>query len=342
MQPALRKLKILEAIVDLYISTGEPVGSKTLCDGLDFSVSSATVRNDMAELSEMGFLSQPHTSSGRVPTNLGYRVYIDKLMDKKPVSPREQGVIRDSLLLHSDAPEHLLSEAAQILSDITGFVAAVTSPPADGTFIKRVKFVRTGRHTAMVVLITSTGMVKNRLFRCDFLITDEILELFDTAINDRLCGTMLADVTPAFIQSAAVSLGELSMLVPNTLIAIHDAAKDAATMNIALEGQSNLLFLPEFSFESARRTVDFLNRTSELIRLLNETDVSTQVLIGEETKTPELAEASVITSRYNVADICSGAIAVIGPIRMNYSKTIANAEYLANIVGTMLSELLNT
>lgn len=341
MQPAIRKLKILEAIVDSYIGTGEPVGSKTLCEGLDFTVSSATVRNDMAELAELGLLSQPHTSSGRIPTNLGYRIYVDKLMNKKPVSPREQGAICDSLMLHSDAPEHLLSEAAQILSDITRFAAAVTSPPADNAYIKQVKFVQTGKHTAMAVLITSTGMVKNRLFRCDFIITDEILELFDAALNDKLYGTMLVDVTPAFIQSAAISLGELSMLVPNALIAIHDAAKDAATMNIALEGESNLLFLPEFGFESARRTVDFLNRTSDIIKLLSESDEPTRVLIGEETKLPELAEASVIISRYNVSDICSGAIAVIGPTRMNYSKTIANTEYLAHTVGTMLSGILN-
>lgn len=341
MQPAIRKLKILEAIVDSYIGTGEPVGSKTLCDGLEFNVSSATIRNDMAELAELGLLSQPHTSSGRVPTNLGYRIYVDKLMSIKPVSPAEQGAILDSLLLHSDAPEHLLSEAAQILSDITHYAVAVTSPPADRAYIKHVKFVQTGKHTAMAVLLTSTGMVRTRLFRCDFIVNDEVLELFDSALNDKLQGTMLVDVTPAFIQSAAISLGELSMLVPNALIAIHDAAKDAATMNIALEGQSNLLFLPEFSFESARQTVDFLNRTSDIIKLLSNSNESTNVLIGEETKIPELSESSIIISRYNISDICSGAIAVIGPTRMNYSKTIANTEYLAHTVGTMLSELLN-
>lgn len=341
MQPAIRKLKILEAIVDSYIGTGEPVGSKTLCDDLDFNVSSATVRNDMAELAELGLLSQPHTSSGRVPTNLGYRIYVDKLMSVKPVSPAEQGVIRDSLLLHSDAPEHLLSESAQLLSDITHYAAAVTSPPADRAYIKQIKFVQTGKHTAMAVLIASTGMVRTRLFRCDFVVNDEILGLFDSALNDKLQGTMLVDVTPAFIQSAAISLGELSMLVPNALIAIHDAAKDAATMNIALEGQSNLLFLPEFSFESARQTVEFLNRTGDIIKLLGNSNEPTSVLIGEETKIPELSESSIIISRYSVSDICSGAIAVIGPTRMNYSKNIANTEYFAHIVGTMLSELLN-
>lgn len=341
MQPAIRKLKVLEAIVDSYIGTGEPVGSKTICDGLEFNVSSATVRNDMAELAELGLLTQPHTSSGRIPTNLGYRLYVDKLMSRKPVSLREQSVINDSLMLHADAPEYLLSEAAQILSDITRYAAAVTSPPADGAFIKQVKFVQTGRNTAMAVLITSTGMVKNRLFRCDFQVTGEILEMFDAAINDKLYGTMLVDVTPAFIQSAAISLGELSMLVPNALIAIHDAAKDAATMNIALEGQSNLLFLPELSFESARRTVDLLSRTNDVIQMLNAYNDKTTVLIGEETKLPELSEASVVISRYNVSDICSGAIAVIGPTRMNYSKTISNTEYLADIVGAMLSGLLN-
>ena len=341
MQPAIRKLKILEAIVDSYIGTGEPVGSKTLCDGLDFNVSSATIRNDMSELAELGLLTQPHTSSGRVPTNLGYRIYVDKLMSVKPVSPKEQGAIKASLLLHSDAPEHLLSEAAQILSDITRYAAVVTSPPADRAYVKRVKFVQTGNHTAMAVLITSTGMVRTRLFRCDFVVNDEVLSLFDNALNDKLLGTMLVDVTPAFIQSAAISLGELSMIVPNALIAIHDAAKDASTTNIALEGQSKLLFLPEFSFESARQTVDFLNRTNDITKLLNEGDEPTRVLIGEETKIPELSEASVIISKYNVSDVCSGAIAVIGPTRMNYSKTIANTEYLADTVGTMLSGILN-
>ena len=306
MQPAIRKLKILEAIVDSYIGTGEPVGSKTLCDGLDFNVSSATIRNDMSELSELGLLTQPHTSSGRVPTNLGYRIYVDKLMSVKPVSPKEQGAIKASLLLHSDAPEHLLSEAAQILSDITRYAAVVTSPPADRAYVKRIKFVQTGNHTAMAVLITSTGMVRTRLFRCDFVVNHEVLSLFDNALNDKLQGTMLVDVTPAFIQSAAISLGELSMIVPNALIAIHDAAKDAATTNIALEGQSKLLFLPEFSFESARQTVDFLNRTNDITKLLNEGDEPTRVLIGEETKIPELSEASVIISKYNVSDVCSG------------------------------------
>lgn len=341
MQPAIRKLKILEAIVDFYIGSGEPVGSKALCEGLDFSVSPATVRNDMAELSQLGLLTQPHTSSGRIPTNLGYRIYVDKLMSVKPVSPKEQSAIQDSLMLHADAPEHLLSETAQILSDITKYAAAVTSPPADMAYIKRLKFVQIGSHTAMVVLITSTGMVRTRLFRCDFTVNDEVLQLFDNALNDKLLGTMLADVTPAFIQSAAISLGELSMIVPNALIAIHDAAKDAAATNITLEGQSKLLFLPEFSFESARRTVDFLNRSGAVTKLLNRSSEPTRVFIGEETEIPELNETSIIISKYSVSDISSGAVAVIGPTRMNYSKTIASTEYLAHTVGAMLSGILN-
>lgn len=341
MQPAQRKLKILEAIVDAYVGTGEPVGSKSICDSLDFSVSSATVRNDMAELSDIGLLAQPHTSSGRVPTNLGYRLYIDKLMPKSSMSVREQAMIRNSLKLHADDPEHLLSEASQLLSEITGFASVVTSPPSDDAYIRQIKLVQTGRHTAMVVLITSMGMVKNRLFRCDYVLTSELLEVLDNALNDKLCGISVADVTPAFIQSTAISLGELSMLLPNVLIAVQDAAKDASSMSITLEGQMNLLSLPEFSFENAMRIMEFLSHTVDMEKLLNNPYDGTAVLIGEENNVRELKESSVIISRYYLSDNCSGTMAVIGPTRMDYSRIIAGIEYLASMVGTLLRELLN-
>ena len=127
MEPSERKMKILEAVVETYIKTGEPVGSKALCDTLDFNVSSATVRNDMAELSGLGLLDQLHTSSGRVPTDLGYRLYVDELMKLRPLTRHEQSAISDSLEICADAPEHLLEKAADVLSKITGFAAAAAA-----------------------------------------------------------------------------------------------------------------------------------------------------------------------------------------------------------------------
>ena len=187
MEPTKRKMKILEAVVESYIKTGEPVGSKTLCDTLDFNVSSATVRNDMAELASLGLLEQTHTSSGRIPTDLGYRIYVDELMKPVPMTKQERTAIRDTLYLSSDAPEHLLESAAALMSKITGCAAVAASPPGDSAVIRRIRFVQTGGYTAMTVLITSTGSVKTGLFRCDYVITPKLVEMFESVVNERFC-----------------------------------------------------------------------------------------------------------------------------------------------------------
>ena len=178
MELPIRKGKILNAIIKQYIETGEPMGSKLLLDFLDFSVSSATVRNEMASLSEMGYLIQPHTSAGRVPTQLGYRYYLDHLVEPIQLSDRECRAIDDVLIAVADDPEHILNKGAEILSQLTGYVAVSTTPPANDTTIERVKILQISRHTVMIVMITSKGMVKNRLFRCDHNITNDVLSIF--------------------------------------------------------------------------------------------------------------------------------------------------------------------
>lgn len=342
MEPAQRKMKILEAVVEGFIKTGEPVGSKTLCDALDFTVSSATIRNDMAELASMGLLEQTHTSSGRVPTELGYRVYIDKLMKTTPLTKYEQSAINDTLYSSADAPEHLLEKAAHLLSRITGCAAVAASPSGESAVIKRVRFVQTGRHTAMLVLITSTGSVKTKLFRCDFIITPQILELFDKVMNERLTNFPVTGITPAFMQSTAVSLGEMSMIMPNVLIALHEAAKEAASTSVAIKGQSNLFFMPELDAKNAKRVMELLGHSSELAKILTTNNTKVNILLGSETNNPILANLSVIVTHYVASPECSGALALIGPTRMNYSKAVSSLEYVTHTVGTLLSELLDS
>lgn len=342
MELGERKLKILAAIVDAYVRTGEPVGSKALCEALDFSVSSATIRNEMAELVELGLLEQPHTSAGRVPSHLGYRLYINRLMNRQSISEEEQRFIDGNLSASADDPEHLLEEASQVLADMTKYAAVTTTPSDEEATVRHLQFVQTGRRSAMVVLMTSSGIIKNRLFRCDYDLTPEVLRVFHRMLNEKLTGLPVASITPAFIQTMAVSMGELTMLMPSVLMAVLEAARESLEADVCMDGQTNLLFLPEFEADSARRILEFLNRRDAIVRLLNSQESGIQVLVGRESEQPELIDSSIVVARYTLGGKDAGAIGIVGPTRMNYAKIMAKLEYLASSVGQLLNEILDT
>lgn len=339
-----RQQKILTAVVEHYIATGEPAGSKMLCDSLDFTVSSATVRNEMSELADRGLLLQPHTSAGRIPSQKGYRVYVDRLMKRRPLSPEERRTIDSLLLSASYDPQKLLEGVSRLLAGMTRFAAVSTSPGGAGADVRAVQFVQTSRRTAMAILITSAGTMKTRVFHCDFDLTPDILRVFFRTVNERVAGRGVEEITPAFIQGLAASQGEMAILMSSALMAVLDAAREAMDADVCLHGQMNLLFCPEFEGSGARRVIDFLSREEELTRLILAQGAQaggTRVLIGRETKRAELANSSVVSCRYGINGRDAGAIAVIGPTRMDYSKMVASIEYLANAVGRMLTELLD-
>lgn len=341
MELSERKRKILAAVVELYIATGEPVGSKSLCDTLDFNVSSATVRNEMSELSQMGLLEQPHTSAGRVPSQKGYRVYIDTLMKRRPISREEKQYLDSMILPAAYDPEKLLDGVAKVLASMTKYAAVSTTPSGESGVIRAVQLVQTSRRTAMVILMTSAGTMKSRVFHCDFDLTPEILRVFFRLLNEKLAGVAVTSVTPAYMQTLATSLGDMAMMMSSALMAVADAAQESMRSDVCLNGEVNLLFYPEFGQNEIRRIIDFLSRPSELCRLLAKRDGGLQVLIGQESRRPELQDSSVIVSRYEVGGRDAGAIAIIGPTRMDYGKIISNMEYLSDSVGRMLTELMD-
>lgn len=340
MELAPRKSKILSAVVESYIQTGEPVGSKTLLEQMDLSVSSATVRNEMASLAEMGYLIQPHTSAGRIPSQRGYRHYIDHIMRSVPLSPQNRELVDARLSAAADDPEHILSEASGVLSHLTGNACAATTPPGENAEIRKIHLVQTGRQTAMAVLITSSGMVKNRLFRCDYLLTPEIVKVFDRLLNEKFGGVPLHDVTPAFIQTAAVGFGELAMLMPNVLMAVMESAKEAAQMNVSLRGETSLLFCRDYDLSDVRAVMKLLHSPDDTAKLLLSGGENTEVFIGGESGREELVNSSVITRRYKISGRPAGAVGIIGPVRMDYSRSIGVLEYVSGTVGTLISELL--
>lgn len=340
MELGERKKKILAAVVESYIDSGEPIGSKALMQKCSLTVSSATIRNELADLALRGYLLQPHTSAGRIPTHKGYRYYIDNLMKKEPLSDRVREHIERAVITSADAPEKILAKTAQVLSELSGMAAVTTTPSGDDARVHKIRFVITGRHTCMAVLITSNGMVKSRLFRCDFVLTPELVAMFDKALNDSFVGVPLIEINQAFLQTVAASFGELSLFMTDVLIAILDACSQAMQTTVTVSGATNLLFLPNYDLMSARNVLRFMSDSKALSELLNENVKGTKVYIGKESGRHELSDSCVITTRYEIGGVTAGAIALVGPVRADYKNLIEQVEYASECASGLIGQLL--
>lgn len=335
-----RKAKILKAVVENYIHSGEAIGSKALIAQTGLTVSSATIRNELNELERLGYLLQPHTSAGRVPTNMGYRYYIDNLIDKQELDSRVKAHIENAILSGADAPERILSNTAQVLSSLTGMACVTTTPSGTNARVHKIRFVITGRHTCMAVLITSNGMVKSRLFRVEFVVTPELVNMFDKVLNDAFVGVELKSIDRAFLQTVGASFGELSMFMPDVLFAIMDSVKQAMQQSINVSGATNLLFLPEYDMNSGRNVLKFLNDSENVSTLLSENIKDTKVFLGKESGYYELSHSMVIATGYEIGSVSAGAVALVGPLRADYQKLISMVEYASDYASKLIGELL--
>lgn len=334
MEMTPRKEKILSSVVRGYIKSGEPVGSKAIAD--EIGVSSATVRNEMAELIELGFLEQPHTSAGRVPSQRGYREYVDRLMQVPSLREEEKRYFDSMLAGNAFEPERLLLSVCRLLSGATRYAAAVTTPSGMTARVKAVQFVQTSRRTAMLLLMSSAGTLKTRVFHCDFDLSGEIMRVLFRLFNEKVTGREVLEITPAFLQSMGASLGEMMVLASSALQALSEAARDTVKTEALISGQMNLLLYPELEH---RQIMDFLERKEDVVALLRQKPGRVSVLIGGETERPELKNASFLISRYAVEEQDVGALALIGPTRMDYAKLTAILQYLTKAVGQMLTVL---
>ena len=339
MELASRKEKILSAVVRKYIQTGEPIGSKALISETGLEVSSATIRNELKALDDEGYLTQPHTSAGRVPTKKGYRYYIDNLMQPSELPPAVREHIERAASPTVQAPEIILNKTAEALAQLCGAAAAVTAPSSEDARVHRVRFVATGRHTSMAVLVTSNGIVKNRLFRCEFVLTPQLLSMFDKAVNEQFTGVRLKEVTKGFLQTAASAMGEMTLFVPDMLIAVYEAVQSALEVTVTVAGQTNLLFSDGYDFLSAGNVMKFLTDTGRVSKLLNGTR-SSGVMLGEESREPELSSSAVIFAKYKINGENAGAVAVITPLRVDYPAVLSEVRYAAECVTQAISEIL--
>ncbi|MDD2361362.1 MAG: heat-inducible transcriptional repressor HrcA [Oscillospiraceae bacterium] len=335
-----RKQRILSAVIDIFIRTGEPVGSKALVGLLDNSVSSATIRNEMAELAAMGYLEQPHTSAGRIPTAIAFRLYIDKLMKRNELSEQDRRGI-DGMLTHAaDDPEKLIGTASQALAEETGCIAVTTTPTGKTADIRMIDVLRISSLSAALLLMSGSGLLRTKVCRFDRVISDNTLEMLSQQLNQNFCGCSLSDIGLPQIQGMVVSLGEHGLLCAPALNAFYQLVQESAEAEVLLTGQLNLLRHPDYEPERARDLLSFLAHRELLSGLLTAMPNGLRVVIGSESQRPELDGSSIIVTRYKLGGGPDGSIGIIGPLRMNYATEIPRIEYFAWSIGKILDEIM--
>lgn len=340
MKLSERKERILASIVEYYIATGEPVGSKTLLEHSDLSVSSATVRNEMAELSALGYIEQPHTSAGRVPSQLGYRYYVDNLMSQYELPLQEKRLIESRILGSSGEPQQILEQAGQVLAEITNCAVVSTTPCDEHAVIRRVELVPLGTRTAMMIMLSSSGILKSKVCRTDCELSMDIIEMFYNVVSQNFIGKSAEEVTIAMIQTLALSLGSKSLAMSPLLVTLSDLAQMTEQTQLLLVGQSNLLNYTDYS--NAYEIMEFLRQSDPLTTLFSskKNTGSPSILIGKENQFRELQDSSMIFSKYNVSGKESGTLGIIGPTRIDYARLIPSLKYLTEIVGNIMSDTL--
>lgn len=337
MDIGTRKLKILSIIIEDYIRTGEPVGSKRVCAELQNSVSSATVRNDMSSLSDMGLIDKPHTSAGRTPTQMGYRIYVDRLMPKNGLEPSRQLSLDSIINEFPREPVNFLTRSCKLLSDLTGLMTVITTPGDKSAKIRQIELIPMGSRTVLFVLMTSVGIMHNRLCKLDLDITGNTLSVFKSALNGQLSGRYLTDITPAFIQTAAVALENLTFVISPLLLTALKVANEAMEVKVIIGGQENLIAMPDMDFFQVKSLFSLVSAEEKLKRLLSSAESSVKFFVGKESGCTELEFLSMAAGRYKIDSRGSGAIGVIGPLRMDYSKIYSEVEYFASSIGRFLS-----
>lgn len=342
MELSERKEKILSAIIERFITTGEPVGSKFLVEVLSFPVSSATVRNEMAYLSEMGYLDQPHTSAGRIPSDKGYRYYIDKLLMNYSPSDAEMFRILSSIDRSEGDCIGILGNILEVLSSITGLTAVAVTPHSEHPVITGTQIIPLSHKTAMVIVKTSAGITKSRIAKLSEEPDYDTIELYHNVTAANFIGLDTGEFTTARLQSVAVSLGEKALEMMPLIVSFFDAALEASGADVVVKGQYALMSDTELS-PYASHILELLNNKGTAAALFDaDKDTSVDLKIGTENEFSCLRNAAVIKAPYKVGDAAFGSIGVICPTKTDYSRVIPLVKYISEITGLILADTIDT
>ena len=340
MQLSGRKKEILRAVVEQYVETAEPVGSKAVAARLDSSISAATVRNEMAELETLGLLEQPHTSAGRVPSALGYRVYVNELMHMHSISANDAHEIDTTLRAHAPARQDtLLQEAGQLTSRVTSYPAYALSTATGIISVARFDLIYIDSFTFIIVALLSCDVVKNKLVHLTTPITPALLQKLSTMFNASFTGVPEERITTALISATERALNDSTGLVAVLAGFVIELLCEAKTNQARVIGEMNLFDHPEYrDIDKAQRIIRYLSDDNELMKLPSPDSAGEiKITIGPENLADELRDSSVMAVRYDAGGDTQGLIGVIGPTRMDYSKVAARLSYIARGLSLLLS-----
>jgi heat-inducible transcriptional repressor len=319
-----RKLRILEAIITDYIQTAEPIGSRTIAKKYDLGISSATIRNEMSDLEDMGLIVQPHISSGRAPSDKGYRLYVDSMMRKRDLTQDETMRLQQAFLSRVNQVDHIMRDMARIISVMTKYTTIVSELQLDRTRVKHVQLVPLDENSVVMMLITDNNVIKNKIIHVreapDYKRLNELSEV----LNDTLTGLMFDEIDDKLVKKIMARVNEGNKILAPALSAILNLIKDDEDVKFYTSGVKNILAFPEFSdIDKARSVFNALEEKDMLITLLgqDETD-NVQVVIGSENSLEQLRDCSIIRTKMNIGGHYS-SIGIIGPTRMNYSQVVS-------------------
>lgn len=337
MEISARKKKILAAVVDEYIRTAEPVGSKTIAATAGLGCSSATIRNELAELTSLGYLEQPHTSAGRVPSPQGYRFYVNELMERQKLSLQETEAINARLNEKMEQLDRLMTDAGKLAGQLTGYPALTLSAPRS-VVIKRFDLIYIDANTFIIVLLLGNNTVKNKLIHLPFSVDQGQIQKLSALFNAGFTGLTEEEITPVLIsateRAARDTMGLTSIIAAFAIETLSQSMEGQAFVT----GESSLLQQPEFRDpDKAHRVISYLSDSSHLMRLPGDTrDNGVRVIIGPENLAEELKDSSVVMASYDAGEGQRGLIGVVGPLRMDYSAVAAKLQYIAEGLSRLL------
>lgn len=332
-----RKFRILQAIIDDYILTAIPVGSRTISKKYEMGLSSATIRNEMSDLEELGYLDQPHVSAGRIPSAKAYRLYVDQLLKNGSIRTGDAADVRAYFTNRAQQMEDVISRAAQVLSGLTHYTSLVMSPKGAELRIRTLQLVPVSSQSALLVIVTDGGIMRDSIIRVGSDMDADALYSVSRTLTERLSGHTLSEAL-ALIKETERDMRAERQVLSGVAEFLDAVDSEGGKAKLTLGGASNILNFPEYSdVEKAKCFLSVLETKEKLLKLMeNHGEMAFTVRIGPETGIPELEDCSLVTATYRLSDNTHGTIGVIGPTRMQYGRVLS----VLSAMGKQLTDLL--
>ena len=340
-----RKMRILKAIVRNYLETGEPVGSRTISKLTDLKLSSATIRNEMADLEEMGLITQPHTSAGRIPTDAGYRLYVDDMLSSERQELQDQRKelldMRDFLAAKQDKLENLLQKVAKTLAVSTNYASMISSPTTRSSKIKFIQLSQVDPQNVLAVIVIEGNLIRNKVIPVEEELSAENMLKLNMLLNTNLCGLAVEEITLGLIEGIKRNAGIHTAIINDVIDAAAEIVRSEDELKIYTSGANNIFKYPELADnQKAGALISTFEEKQALARIASESlegneNTGIQVYIGDEAPIESMKDCSVVTATYELGEGMRGSIAIVGPKRMDYDKVVGTLKTMKDELETM-------